>query len=70
MSTWFAVVMDAASSLSVEKRETFLQRLAARLQHRGRFDDADVTDAIRGASPFRCRPSLRTGPPKYISIML
>jgi len=43
-----AVVMDAASSLSVEKRETFLQRLAARLQHR-RFDDADVDDAIRRA---------------------
>ncbi|HXX50953.1 MAG TPA: hypothetical protein VEI98_06660 [Xanthobacteraceae bacterium] len=56
MSAWFglsddqlATVVTAAGKLSIEKRETFLQRLAARLQQRGRFGDADVDDAIRGA---------------------
>jgi hypothetical protein len=53
MSTWFglsddqlAAVMKSASKLSAEKRETFLQRLAARLQQRGRFGDADVEAAV------------------------
>jgi len=56
MSTWFglsddqlASVMTAASKLSVEKRETFLQRLAARLQQCGRFGDHDVHLAIEHA---------------------
>jgi hypothetical protein len=45
-----ATVMTAAGSLSVEKRSTFLERVAARLQLRGpRFTDADLSDAIQAA---------------------
>jgi len=32
------IVMDAARGLSIEKRGQFLQRIAATLQLRGRFD--------------------------------
>jgi hypothetical protein len=43
-----ATVMTAAGSLSVEKRSTFLERVAARLQLRGpRFTDADLSAAIQ-----------------------
>jgi hypothetical protein len=42
------LVMAAAGSLSVEKRSTFLERVAARLQIRGpRFTDADLGAAIQ-----------------------
>ena len=44
-----ATVMDAARTLPVEKRDLYLQRLAAMLTMRGRghFNDADVTDVAR-----------------------
>ena len=40
------VVMQAARSVPVEKRDTFLQRIAAMLavRGRGRFTDTDVAD--------------------------
>ncbi len=40
------VVMNAARSVPVEKRDTFLQRIAAMLamRGRGRFTDTDVAD--------------------------
>ena len=38
------IVTDAASGVSVEKRDTFLRRTAMMLALRGRFDDADVVD--------------------------
>lgn len=40
------IVMDAARMLPVEKRDTFLQRIAAMLalRGRGRFTDTDVAD--------------------------
>ena len=40
------IVMDAARAVPVEKRETFLQRIAAMLalRGRGRFTDTDVAD--------------------------
>ena len=40
------IVMNAARSIPVEKRDTFLQRIAAMLTVRGRghFNDADVAD--------------------------
>jgi hypothetical protein len=42
------LVMTAASSLEVEKRDLFLQRIAAKLQLRGsRFTDVDLETAIR-----------------------
>jgi len=43
------VVMDAAKALSVEKRDLYLQRIAAMLTQRGRghFTDADVTDVAK-----------------------
>jgi hypothetical protein len=45
-----ALVMTAAGSLPVEKRSTFLERVAARLQLRGpRFTDADLGAAIQVA---------------------
>jgi hypothetical protein len=45
-----ALVMTAAGSLLVEKRSTFLERVAARLQLRGpRFPDADLSAAIQVA---------------------
>jgi len=45
-----ALVMTAAGSVPVEKRSTFLERVAARLQLRGpRFTDADLSAAIQVA---------------------
>ena len=45
-----AMVMTAASSLPVEKRSVFLERVAARLRLRGpRFTDADLGAAIQAA---------------------
>jgi hypothetical protein len=45
-----ALVMTAAGSLPAEKRSTFLERVAARLQLRGpRFTDADLDAAIQAA---------------------
>ena len=43
------VVMDAARAIPVEKRDTFLQRIAAMLALRGygRFTDTDVADAAQ-----------------------
>jgi Mg-chelatase subunit ChlI len=40
------IVMNAARSIPVEKRDTFLQRIAAMLalRGRGRFTDTDVAD--------------------------
>jgi hypothetical protein len=43
------VVMTAAAGLPVEKRGLFLERVAARLTLRGRFDDSDLDDAVRVA---------------------
>ena len=37
-------VMTAAASLPPEKRDTFLQRVAARLRQRSNFHDGDVSD--------------------------
>ena len=43
-----AIIMMAESSLPPEKRSVFLERIAARLQLRGRrFTDADLDNAIR-----------------------
>jgi Mg-chelatase subunit ChlI len=44
-----ATVMDAARTLSVEKRDVFLQRIAAMLalRGRGRFTDTDVADVAQ-----------------------
>jgi len=39
-------VMDAARRVPVEKRAMFLQRVAATLELRGRFNDADVVDVV------------------------
>ena len=47
--TQLAVVMTAAGGLPVEKRALFLERVAAWLQLRGRFTDADLDDAVRTA---------------------
>jgi hypothetical protein len=43
------VVMNAARSIPVEKRDTFLQRIAAMLalRGRGRFTDTDVADVAQ-----------------------
>lgn len=41
------VVMDAAKTLPVERRDTFLQRCGAMLKLRGRFTDDDVADVAR-----------------------
>ncbi|MGC2455246.1 MAG: hypothetical protein WA592_21045 [Pseudolabrys sp.] len=38
--------MDAAKTLPVERRDTFLQRVGAMLRMRGRFNDNDVTDVV------------------------
>ena len=45
--TQLAVVMDAARTLPVERRDTFLQRVGAMLRVRGRFTDADVADVAK-----------------------
>jgi hypothetical protein len=44
-----AAVMDAARTLPVEKRDVYLQRIAAMLTQRGggHFDDSDVTEIAR-----------------------
>jgi hypothetical protein len=43
-----ATVMTTADALSVEKRMTFIERIAARLRLCGsRFTDADFDNAIR-----------------------
>jgi hypothetical protein len=44
-----ATVMTAASSLPVEKRSLFLERVAARLRLHRRFTDADLGAAIQAA---------------------
>jgi hypothetical protein len=45
-----ALVMTVAGSLPVEKRSTFLERVAAKLRPRGpRFTDADLDVAIPAA---------------------
>ena len=44
-----ALVMTAASGLPVEKRGLFLERVAVRLTLRGRFNDADLDEAVRVA---------------------
>jgi hypothetical protein len=41
------IVMTAARGLPVDKRSVFLERVAARLQLRGRFTDRDFDDAVR-----------------------
>jgi hypothetical protein len=41
------VVMTGARSLPVDKRSVFLERVAARLQLRGRFTNLDFDDAVR-----------------------
>jgi hypothetical protein len=45
--TQLAAVMDAAQTLPVERRDTFLQRVGAMLRMRHRFTDADVTDVVQ-----------------------
>ena len=43
-------VMTVAGGLPVEKRDTFLQRVAARLQlHGPNFSDTDLDDAVHRA---------------------
>lgn len=44
-----ALVMTAATGLPAEKRSVLLERVAARLALRGRFNDADVEGAVRTA---------------------
>jgi hypothetical protein len=44
-----AAVMTAAGPLPVDKRGIFLERVAARLALRGRFNDADVDTAVQVA---------------------
>jgi hypothetical protein len=39
--------MNAAHAVPVEKRDTFLQRIAAMLALRGRFTDTDVADVAQ-----------------------
>jgi Holliday junction resolvasome RuvABC endonuclease subunit len=39
-------VTDAARAVPVEKRDVFLQRIAAMLKFRGRSDD-DIADAVK-----------------------
>ncbi|MFZ0058294.1 MAG: hypothetical protein WAL09_26330 [Pseudolabrys sp.] len=42
-------VMDAAAAVPIEKRDLYLQRIAAMLaiRGRGRFTDTDVTDVAQ-----------------------
>jgi hypothetical protein len=40
-------VMDAARTLPIERRDTFLQRVGAMLRMRHRFTDADVAEVTR-----------------------
>jgi hypothetical protein len=39
-----STVMSAARTLPIEKRGQYLQRIAALLELRGRFNDSDVAD--------------------------
>jgi hypothetical protein len=50
--TQFKIVMNAARLLPVEKRDIFLQRIAAMLalRGRGRFTDTDVADVAQLAT--------------------
>jgi hypothetical protein len=52
-----AAVIDAARSLPVEKRDVYLQRIAAMLTMRGRghFNDADVSDVAKLAIAGLCQ---------------
>jgi hypothetical protein len=43
------VVMAAATDLTPEKRDVLLQRIAAHLERRGRFNDDDVAAAVKQA---------------------
>jgi hypothetical protein len=43
------IVVAAAGPLPVEKCSIFLERVAARLSLRGRFDDKDLDGAVRQA---------------------
>jgi hypothetical protein len=47
--TQLKIIMQAARVLPVEKRDTFLQRIAAMLalRGRGRFTDTDVADVAQ-----------------------
>ena len=47
--TQLGTVMDMARTLPVEKRDLYMQRIAAMLavRGRGRFNDADVADAAK-----------------------
>ena len=47
--TQLQVIMNAARSIPVEKRDIFLQRIAAMLalRGRGRFTDTDVSDVAQ-----------------------
>jgi hypothetical protein len=44
------IVMHAARLMPVEKRDLYLQRIAAMLALRGRFTDNDVDDVARLAA--------------------
>lgn len=44
-----ATVMTAATPLPVDKRGIFLERVAAQLHLRGRYDDTAVEEAVRAA---------------------
>jgi hypothetical protein len=48
-SSQFRIVMDATCMVPVEKRDIFLQRIAAMLamRGRGRFTDTDVADVAQ-----------------------
>jgi hypothetical protein len=41
------VVMAAAAGIDPDRRDVFLQRVAAMLKLRGRFSDADVADVAK-----------------------
>ena len=43
------IVMDRAAMLPIEKSELFLQRLAAQLKLRWKYDDATVSAAVSSA---------------------
>ena len=43
------IVMAVAAQVPHEKRDMFLQRIAAMLKLRGRFGDDDVGDAVKRA---------------------
>jgi hypothetical protein len=49
--------MDAAKTLPVERRDTFLQRVGAMLRMRHRFTDADVTDVVLALTGLAHQPA-------------